>query len=668
MATTAQRKPADRAVGALRAIGQGLGMGWSDEAEAKARAMSGTDDYETQLKRIRGEYGQYASENPKTAFALEMLGGAAPMAASVLIPGMQAAAPMTAGALSRLAVLGAAQGAIGGAGSAEQDRASGALAGGAIGGVLGVGAPLALRGAGAAGRWLAERLNPTETRVSERAAGKLNAALKESNLTPQAIEQRMAQDRAMNVPSVLANTSSATADLAEAVAQRTGAGARKVEERLLEQKLGSRERAHQQVVKGLNPGDFYADEQRLLDELRKRASTVYDEAYAVGEVNDPRITEVLKNPQFKGFFDKARKIADTEAQAAKLRGEDPSRFALPEMYKLELNPATQEMTPVVTRLPDVRTLDYIKRGIDATIDSGFRGEGMSKAEANALRQLRNQFVNAIDENVPQYASARKAYGGDMEVIDAMRAGMSDFNKMDHEQVIKLVSGMSQAEKDAFRTGVSRELYSKVMDSSGNFNAAQRIIGSPEMQAKLQPLFDSPQKFNLFKSALEREAQLFGQASKVLGGSQTGKRLQMREELDAGEGVGQAIGAALTGGFMSSLPGMINRALFTGKVSDKTAEKLGQMLMSKDPHEVAAVVKLLEQQAADAAPKAIRGSAAERGVIGTQVALPSAPSPEPVNENTAPAPEKELSGIELDIANEPATTPGKSAIEADLLAE
>jgi hypothetical protein len=309
------------------------------------------------------------------------------------------------------------------------------------------------------------------------------------------------------------------------------------------------------------------------------------------------------------------------------------------------------LTPTVTRLPDVRTLDYIKRGIDATIDSGFRGQGMSTAEAQALRQLRNQFVNAIDENVPQYAAARKLYAGDMEVLDAMRAGMKDFNKMDHEQVIKLVSTMSQAEKDAFRTGVSRELYSKVMDSSNNFNAAQRIIGSPEMQAKLQPLFDSPQKFDLFRAALEREAQLFSQANKVLGGSQTGKRIQMREGLDSGEGVGQVIGAAVTGGFMTSLPTLVNRALFSGKVSDKTAEKLGQMLMSSDPAEVATVVRLLEKQADDALPKAIRGSALERGVIGTQVALPSPPNPEqPTAPNDQPV-SPELSSIESDIAAE-----------------
>jgi len=664
--------PADRAVGALRAIGQGAGLGWSDEAEAYARARAGVNDYDAQLKRIRGEYGQYYSENPKTAFALEMLGGAAPMAATALVPGMQpAAVTQGAGALAKLAAAAAVTGAISGAGSAEQDRTSGAIAGGVLGGAFGAGAPLMLRGAGAGWRWLMERLNPTETRISTRAAGKLSEALNQTGLTPQMIERKILEDRAMGVPSVVANVSPATADLAQAVAQRTGAGARKIEDKLHQQLVGSRERTHQQVVKGLNPGDFYADEQKLLEQLRSKAGTVYDNAYAVGEVNDPRINEVLKNPQFKAFFDKARKIADTEAQAAKLRGEDPSKFALPDLYKLELNPVTQELTPVVSKLPDVRTLDYIKRGIDATIDSGFRGQGMSTAEANALKQLRNQFVNAIDENVPEYALARKTYGGDMEVLDAIRAGMNDFGKMDHEQVMNLVSKMSQAEKEAFRTGVSRDIYGRIMGSSNNLNAAHRVIGSPEMQAKLQPLFDSPSQFNLFKAALERESQLYGQAGKILGGSSTAKNLQMREALDAGEGVGEVVAGAVTGGIRGSLSMMVTRAISSGKVSDKTAEKLGEMLMSKDPNEVAAVVRLLEKYQSDAVPKAIRGTAIERGVVGSQAAFPSAPQSADtmVDESQSPAQPAELSLIERDIAAE--KTPAKpelSLIEQDIQRE
>jgi hypothetical protein len=458
-------------------------------------------------------------------------------------------------------------------------------------------------------------------------------------MTPQQIEQKVVQDRARNIPSTMANADPALVDLAETVAQRSGPSGRLVEKKLGEQTAGSRERTYAQTRNAMQPGNFYADEQKMVKELRKQADTLYDKAYAFGDVDDPRIIDALKNPRFQEFWGKARSIADTEAQAAKLRGEDPSKFALPEIYKPsgKFDAAGNEILEL-TKLPDVRTLDYIKRGIDATIESGYNSaKGMSSAEANALKQLRNVYVGAIDEatggvNSP-YLKARQAYSGDMEVLDAMRAGMKDFNKLDHEQVIDMISKMGVAEKDAFRTGVVRDLYSKIMDpTSANLNAAQRVIGSPEMQAKLQPLFDSPAKFDMFKSALEREAQLFQQSNRILGGAATGRRVQARERFEEGSGVGAAVADAVSGGFWGSLTNMAGRLARSANMTDEVAEKVGKLLMSSDPHEVAAAVKLIEQYNVSAAAGAKRlGKGETAAIMGTTTAFP----PSPIDPNAKP---------------------------------
>lgn len=654
----------DKVKGAARAfLGQGLGMGWGDEAEAFFRSRLGDEGYEDALKKIRQEYAQYSKEAPIASTVAEFGGGMAPALGMMFVPGAQGAAAAqakrtTAGTLARLAGLGAATGAVSGAGSAvEGDRVSGGASGATLGAAIGLGTPIALRSATGVGSWLRDRINPSEAVIASRAGEKLSGAMKESNLTPQQIEQMMVKDRAMGVPSTVANVDYALADLAEAVAQRTGKGTRKVEKTLTQQKAGSRERAYQQVAKGLQPGDYYADEAKLVKDLRSKAGSMYDEAYAMGDVDDPRIVEALKNPQFQQFFAKARSIADTEASAAKLRGEDPSRFALPEIYK-PTGKFTDSGAEVLelTKLPDVRTLDYIKRGIDASIDSGFRGQGMSTAEASALRDLRKEFVKAIDENVPAYRAARQEYAGDMEVIDAMRAGLADFNKLDSEQVVNMMASMSKAEKEAFRTGVARSLYGKVMDPSSNFNAASRIINSPETVAKLQPLFDDPAHFRLFQTAMEREAQLFQQANKILGGSQTAKRSAMREALDEGPGVGEAVANAVTGGFWPSLTSMAARVARSSTLSPQVADKLSDMLMSKNPSEVASVVKFLEQYEKGLAPKAVRSTATERGaVMGGATSIFPAPMVEQAEQPKA--------DIDADIESMPAPT--MSDIERDL---
>ena len=199
-----------------------------------------------------------------------------------------------------------------------------------------------------------------------------------------------------------------------------------------------------------------------------------------------------------------------------------------------------------------------------------------------------------------------------------------------------------------------------MDPSGNFNSAQRIIGSPETKSKLQPLFDTPGQYELFKNAMEREAQLFHQSNQILGGSQTGKRLQMQEQFEQEPGLTNAVAQALTGGFWSSLTGLAAGAVRRGGMTEEISSKLSNMLMSKDPSEVAAVVKLLEEYNAKSAPKAFRAGAAEAGATtGTVAAIQPSPQTQGSEAN-----------LEQEMANQPVTPVGadiEAEIEADLKA-
>lgn len=656
-------------------IGQGLGMGWGDEAEAWLRSrLPGGGTYEQEKAKIDRDYAQYARRHNILAPAAEFVGGVLPTVAAVVGTGATggAGAPAAAttgarsiGALTRLmanpyvrgAVTGATTGAITGAGSARSgERGRGAVSGAVIGAGTGVAVPAVMRGTRAGSQWLRSRLAPTERAVTSQAASRVNRALQQQNMTPAQAAQQVAEDRARGIPSTLANTGRRTTALTEVVAQRPGSAPEIIENALEAQRLGARERVYGQARQAISPGDFYGEETKLVEQLRRQADNLYDEAYKIGEVSDGRIQDVLQHPRFQGFYNKAREIADTEAMAARLRGEDPSRFQLSEIYTVDPNGVAK-----LTKVPDVRTLDYIKRGIDATIDEGFRGKGMSTAEANALKDLRKVFVNTIDEATggvdSPYFKARQAYAGDMEVLDALRSGMDDFNKLDHEEVIRLVKDMTPAEKEAFRTGAVRNLYAKIMNPTQNINAAQRVIGAPEMQAKLQPLFDSPEKFDLFKSALERESQLFQQSNKILGNSATFRRQAANAEFEGGADTGAFIGDMITGGgFFNSLTNAAARLARSAQMSDEVAGKTAKLLMSSDPAEVAAAVKLLETEAARAIPRELAFNAAELGAItGTSAAFPSAP----IDESEAPV------NIEQAIGEQEAATPAGPDIEADI---
>lgn len=629
------RRRVDPWTGAARAaLGQGLGMGWGDEAEAQVESLKYGIPYEEALQRIRQEYAQYSKEYPISSTALEFAGGIAPAIGMMFVPGAQGAAATqaqrsTLGALGRLAALGGATGAVSGAGSAEEgQRGSGAVSGATIGTILGVGTPVAMRGTTGAMQWLKSRL-PTESVAKQQAEKMLyDAVVNRSKMTPQQMEATLAADRAAGVPSTIANISPATARLTRGVAKTGSEGSDLIENVLSGQKFGGRERVHQQVVKGLNPKDYYDELSSLQADLRTKAAPFYQSAYAAGEVTDPAVLGFLTRPQFKQGLKEAQHLLEAEG-----RDVDMSR-------------------------PTVEMLDQVKRGIDTLIEretDAITGKMTNKGRVYTAEK--NKFLDALDTAVPDYAKARIIYKGDAELVDAMRKGLNNFGSMDPEQVTKLVTGMSDAEKQAFRTGVARKLYDTIMVPSGDVNVAQRLIGSPEAQLKLQPLFESPAQFNLFKNAMEREAQLFKHSSRILGGSDTAENLAIRESLAGSNNLTDFLDRAIAGGgFKAGLSGLALNAISWGKMTDKTASRLAEMLMAKDPHEVAAVVKFLEQHAASEAPRAVKATAAERGaVMGGATTVWPAPSVE----QATPEP----TDIEADISAQP--TPGIPSIEADI---
>lgn len=619
-------------------LGQGLAMGWGDEAEAWLRSKLGDEEYEKALAEIRGEYGTFSEESPVLSGVGEFTGGAIPAVAAFLTPGGQAAAPVAGaralGPLSRLLGLGktagqrttmqnvarigatgGTQGAISGAGAAEEDsRTSGAVGGGLFGTAFGLGTPLLMKGASELGGRVFDMSGVPVDKAKQWALEKLNLALDDES--PRAIASRVVQDIRLGVPPAVANVTPGTIQLAESVVQRGGKPSRELEDVIAQQQAGSRERVGKQVRRGLRAKDFYAEEGKLVSDLRSDADTMYDAAYAVGDINDPIVSRVLQEPEFQKFFMKAQGILDKKRLAAELDPQgDPSKFTLKPIY----DPQTGQMVAT----PDVRTLDYIKQGIDAEIDELFKS-GKS-AEARALKDLRNQFVTRIDDLVPEYKAARAEYKGDIEVLDALRMGRDEFNKLDPEQVQAFMAAASKGEKDAFRTGVARNLFDQIMDPSTNIDAARKIIGSPSTRKALDAIFETPAQRDFFMTALERESELFKAAGKIMAGSPTAKRQAMRESLEDRPGVAEAAAETLSRGFMGSIAQGVLSLMRKG-VPDEYYDELAKLLRSGSPKEVAAVVKMLEDAAKVRTKREAKVGGTQAGVVGGTIGL-APPAPE-----------------------------------------
>jgi len=618
--------------------GQGLGMGWGDEAEALARSKAGEGSYEDIRSDINKKYAAFSERNPVLAPLTEFAGGLAPMALGYIaapftggasLPAAAAATARSAGALARLAssvpgvggalttaknivstpigrgaVVGGTTGAVSGAGSAEPDRrGEGAAYGTAIGSVLGGAIPAVIRGGGGAYNWLKDRLSKSDEYLDAKAVEKISGAMQKSNVTPDQLRERIAKDQAMGVPSMLTNTDKSLVTLGETVANKGGRGPDIMAKGVTEQSEGARERVLGQVKKNYKTqGQFYQEERKIIDDLRTKASPYYDAAYKFGEVTDPKVLEFMKIPQFKEGYKAGQELLAADNRKIPGMGDNnPPNFS-------------------------VEMLDQVKRGLDRLIEGQEKTLGGYTDLGKVYIKQKNLFLTELDRAVPEYGKARAIFAGDAEVRDALRSGMKDFNKFDHEEIQILMKSMSQAEKEAFTTGSVRNLQSAIMDPSQNINAAQKLIGSPETRAKLLALAEGNQsQFNLLQTVLERESELFREGSKMISGSATARRAAAAKAFDGDEGPGNLIVSAVTGGLMNSLLQKTNRLIQSGSISDDVAERVATMLSSKDPAKNAAAVKVLEEYGIKAAKAAERAGERETGVIRA-ASISAQPSP------------------------------------------
>ena len=603
-----------------RAVGQGLGLGFGDEAIARVRAKMEGRPYEEVVKEEREAYQRFQEKNPFTSLGTELVSGIVPTVGMALIPGAgtpgavmgagrmgMAASKLSQymprfmkGPMGKAAGTAAATGAVAGAGSAvEGERTGGATEGAVTGAILG---PTVAKGIQLGGKGITAVKNafkPSPGAVEQRATNKVLEAMGRDEMDPAALRAKMLADQKLGVQSTILDAAPSLSTLGEAVVTRPGPGRKILGTGLNERLEGGREAAASRALKDIGKGvDYTAQEDKLIGTLRSNANNLYDTAYAHGSVDDTRILKVLEDDTFKKAFKEAQAISSKEARAAELRGEDPSRFKLNDIYDLDKDGNMIS----VGKIPDVRTLDYIKRGIDALIDKGYKGEGMGKAEANALKDLRKAYIGVIDQNVPEYAVARAKYAGDMEVLDALRLGRTDYlsPKMLPNEAKKLVDGMSEAERDALRAGVAQSLLTKVMDSPQQINAAQRIIGAPATRKRLEALFQDPNEYKVFEAALQRESELFRNAQDIVRGSRTANKTEALKDLKAGNGIFDIAGEAvdIASGSPGSVVGRVLKYLQARtSLDEKTAGEVAKMLKSGTTQEVDDTLKRLEASSA-----------------------------------------------------------------------
>ena len=333
---------------------------------------------------------------------------------------------------------------------------------------------------------------------------------------------------------------------------------------------GSPARVGAQINKGLKPYPYFSHGQKLAADLYKNSDPLYQAAYAKapGLNPDPIMDEIIATPEGQKALQYAMKFYNNTP--GKTIG--------------KVNPVSKAVMK-----PSLEFYDLIRDGFDQIIDREEKGGEMTQYSRKVLRPLREMYTKQLDAQAPQeYRDARAQYAGDLEVKDALRDGLN-FNKLTPEELADKASRMSFHEKNAFRTGVAQNLYNLIQSSSSdNFNAAQKIIGSPKMVDSLRPFFDTPKEFEIFQTALEKEADMFRTGKGLVD---RGGDLRLRAEKGT-EGIGEYATKRMAGFRYAVNPiGWFLRIMRDRpRMSQAEASRVLDILQRGDPKEMDAFAK------------------------------------------------------------------------------
>jgi len=605
-------KGATSTYGNIEAGIQGLTFGFGDEFEAVIKTLKNKKPYEQNLAAVQFAKQEYEAEKPYQAMASE-IAGSLPLAFTAGKTAVQAASkiPEVANILSKIPTsikaitgvsgTGAAAGGLTGAGTAQEgERVAGAEKGAVQGAIL---APVVLGGMKAgmgATKTVAEKLGIPEAAksivqatkdipivrditgktaeffgmsgdaVQRKADTKIIQALQRDSLTLPEIKTAMDQIRQSGYKpeTIMEFGGKATKQLGETVASYPGA--RVVAENLAEErKSGAGNRIltdFQQAFKINKDPMEIADD---IIKLRNAASKpLYDAAYASPvSIGNKTIDNIMLDPAFQSAYARANRIATREG--------------------FPLAPLKPEGNTF-----DLKTIDYIKRGIDDEINwSKTPASGLGKDEINSLKKVRGEFMGVVDSQAPaEYKQARQAFGGPTQVFDAIENGRGFFD-VDARTLKKTYDALNPAEKDGFAIGAYDAIRTKIQSGADGIDQIKRTFGSPEKRDQIKVLIGDDAFKNL-EMQLGREKAIRSTDIQITGGSPTQRRTEAAKEFEGStELVPQMAEKGLVKGGMDYLLRSV-----TGP-GGRTAETIAPDLYSIDPAQQAKVIdrlKLLDE--------------------------------------------------------------------------
>ncbi len=263
------------------------------------------------------------------------------------------------------------------------------------------------------------------------------------------------------------------------------------------------------------PIDTLAAADDIIAKRSAAAKPLYEAAYKKPVPFTRELEELLKRPTVGKALARAKTLAADEGI--------PSQQWFASI--------ADDGTVAIKNVPDVRQLDLTKRALDDMISAAQRGG--SGNEARIFTNLKDQLVKMVDEAVPEYAAARKAFSGPASILDAMEQGGTVFSrKTTPAQILRDMAKMDKAQREAFQQGARAQVADIMGTARSDALAARNAFSSGYNKEKLE-LIVGKEKAGKLLRAIENEALFARTRDVVTGNSETAARIAAQQDVGAG---------------------------------------------------------------------------------------------------------------------------------------
>ncbi len=490
---------------AARSLASGVTFGYADEIAAKMDELIGRGNYAQNVERERARDKQIPAA---IAIPGEIAGGVAGAVAAAPVAGSAAAVtglsrlPQTA----RYILSGGAGGALFGSGQAEEGgRLIGALQGAMIGGPAGYVAPKLM--AGAQRLWSGVR-----NAVSPQAnvAADLGRAIERDGATPAALSGRLTQLQQAVPEATLADVGGENVrGVLERVAQTPGSGRTVVVPRLEQRQQAQMNRlgADLQALTGSHRTATQAVEQTMA-ERASAANPLYTEAMDFNAREIPDIMRVWQNATETGW---GRSILGSADLRKTLQSEYGIRDA--------------------ADAPMMVLIDAWKKQVDGVVGEAIRAGNSNKARV--LEGMRDRVIGTVDQFNPAYLSARNAWAGPSQYLEAVEQGRNILSRnVSAEELAATMRGMSDAQREAYTIGAVSAIRAKMGSDAARLPDMTKYLRSPEMRDKIALLLPDDAARQRWAQRLDTEIGVSQMTGRALGNSATYRRGAERQDADS----------------------------------------------------------------------------------------------------------------------------------------